>query len=80
VNLFTRFIAWLNSAETDPSWKPTGLRFTTGRDYVEKDAVRGYRRSRNRTPTGHLYRRKRKPGPTPTPAEVFKFERKERSK
>ena len=61
----------------DPAWAPTGLRFTSGRDYLEDQAVAGAKRARLRTPSGRLYRSRKSAGLIARRAEVVPFRKKE---
>ena len=70
MSLITRLRAWWN--RDDPAWRPTGLKFTTGRDYVGDRASAMYQRSRHHTATGRAYKGKRKPH-TATPDNVVTF-------
>lgn len=45
----------------DAAWKPTGLRFTTARDYDYALASAGARRAKRRSATGKAYAIPRKP-------------------
>lgn len=71
VALLVALVAYLKSVARsmpDPAWKPTTLKFTTGRDYDEAQGVRMAKASRLRSSTGRLYRKPTKltpKGPAP---------------
>jgi len=56
----------------DPAWRPTGLRFTTSREYLQGKAEAGYRRSRLQTPRGRKFTRPKLAAPRPA-ADVVPF-------
>lgn len=62
-------LALFAADQTDPAWKPTGLKFVTGRDFLEDRASEMYQRSRTHTPTGRKI-------PRPKAATVDQRERK----
>jgi hypothetical protein len=52
-------LAWRD--RPDPAWKPTGLKFTTGRDYDQDQGIRMAREARLKSSTGRVYRKPAKP-------------------
>ena len=78
-----KLIAWLrrffHRDTPDPAWKATGLRFVSGRDYIQANATAMWERSQKHTATG-----RRLPTPKPakkakpvTPAAVVPFKARE---
>jgi hypothetical protein len=62
INILRALVYRVFGDAPDAKWKPTGLRFTTGRDYLEANAVAGARRAKRRSASGKaLHRPKPKP-------------------
>jgi len=74
--LLRRLAQWRGE---DPSytWQSTGLRFTTGRDYLQGKAEAGYRRSRLQTARGRKFTKPKLVTPRPS-ADIVTFQRRRR--
>lgn len=52
-----RCLTWLACRTPDLDWRPTGVRCTTGRDYLQAQAIANAREARHYTARGRRYHR-----------------------
>ena len=67
--LWSLYRLWLD--RHDPAWRPTGLKFTTARDYDQGRAEKGYQRSQQTSATGRRLYVPKKPSARPVASERF---------
>jgi hypothetical protein len=85
VVLGARLLVRRASGEPDLSWRPTGVRYTTGRDYLQAQGIANAVEARKHTARGRRYQRDVVPeaargdavAPTPRrPAQVVPIHRR----